>query len=218
MKRFLLIGLLFAGMQAYAQVDLAAISKEVNTNSSPVYYPELVKRFQNSDSTLTAQDFLYIYYGFISRPAYKPSVIDTLEISAKDYNRNKEYMLAYELADSVLKFYPVSIGLYLEKSFACYNLHRTDEEQYNRKRYVVLIRTILKNGDGHTPSTAYTVLSYNDMYEVTDYLGLNIEKEERAEANGLSYFVLYPSKNKEKIKHIYFYCTDPRTVVVTEHE
>jgi len=198
--------------QAFAQLDLAAISKEVNTPASPVYHPSLIKRFQSSDSTLTAQDFLYLYYGFISQPNYKPTQIDTLEVEAKDRNHATDYIGAYELADSVLKFYPVSVGLYLEKSFACYHLRRVDEEQYNRKRYMVLLRTILKSGNGCTSEQAFTVLSYNDMYEVTDYLGLNIEKEERIVENGQHYFLLHPSKNKDKIKHLYFYCTDPHAL------
>jgi hypothetical protein len=212
MRKILLICLLLIHVQAFAQVDLAAISKEVTSPTSPVYYPTLLKRFQTSDSTLTSQDFLYLYYGFISQPAYKPRTIDTLEVEAKDRNHATDYIGAYELADSVLRFYPVSVGLYLEKSFACYHLRRVEEEQYNRKRYMVLLRTILKNGTGSTMEYAYTVLSYNDMYEVTDYLGLNIEKEERVVENGQHYFLLHPSKNKDKIKHLYFYCTDPRTL------
>lgn len=212
MKKLGLFCLLLFQLQAFAQVDLAAISKEVANSSSAAYYPTLLKRFQTSDSTLTEQDFVYLYYGFISQPAYQPRVIDTLEVEVKERNKATDYMGAYELADSVLKFYPVSIGLYLEKSFACYHLRRADEEQYNRKRYLVLVRTVLKNGNGTTADKAYTVLSYNDMYEVTDFLGLNIMKEEKVEANGQHYFLLTPSKNKKKIKHLYFYCTDPRTV------
>src|SRR5688572_4152749 len=110
MKKIGLLCLLLFQLQAFAQVDLAAISKEVTNSSSSAYYPTLLNRFQVSDTTLVEQDFVYLYYGFISQPAYKPRVIDTLEVEVKERNRATDYIGAYELADSVLKVYPMSIG------------------------------------------------------------------------------------------------------------
>jgi hypothetical protein len=207
-KTGLLLFLLIITLTLQAQVDLQTIKKEVLDKTSAFYYPTLLKRFQASDTTLRLDDFRYIYYGFIFQKNYDPSSIDRLEVKIKDLNQIGDYINAYEIADTILKKYPVSIGTYFEKSYACTNLKRSDEELYNRKRYLVLIKTILSNGTGRSTSEAYTVLSYNDMYEVCDYLGLNIKEEKIVEMNNQQYYLLIPSKNKQKLKALYFYITE----------
>ena len=44
------------------------IKRTVESKSSEFYYPELLRRFQAADTTMTAEQLYYFYYGTATRP------------------------------------------------------------------------------------------------------------------------------------------------------
>jgi hypothetical protein len=147
-------------------------------------YKELVQKLQRSDTTLNRQDFITLYYGSTRQPLYQLDLIDSLENSIKEYNLLQEFIKAYELADTLLLFHPVSITAYFEKSFACYALKRSEEESLNKQKYRFFIKCVLSSGDG-SPETPFVVVSYNDAIEVVKYLQVKYKDIQEMDNNRL---------------------------------
>jgi hypothetical protein len=191
----------------FSQVDYNDIKQKINNKESNTYYSLLVQRFLDSDSTLTMEDFQLLYFGATLQNNFDADKIMEAEREIRLANYSGEFYEAYQLSDSLLKIFPLSIQAYFEKAYACYNLKRFDEESYNTKRYKILIKTILSKGDGKTFETAYTANLANDKYETIKYLGLAYKEEMEVEYNGKLYDVFTLKPNKSKLKNLYFFAS-----------
>lgn len=191
---------IFISWQSFAQMDIQEIKNKTTDTSSEFYYKKIWTRFKNSDSNLTKDHFYYFYYASPFLPSYQIEAIDSIEQTIREANFAKDFIRAYELADSLLQHYPTSIQAYFEKAFACYNLKRFEEEEYNKKRYKVLLKTIMDSGDGKSISSPWYVNLPNDEFEVIRYLGAEIKDESELEVKDqvYDYFTLKPNKSKRK--------------------
>ena len=180
-----------------------------STDTSTLYF-DLLQRFQDSDSTLIFDDFKDLYYGAVFLNSYDPAKITEAEDKIRQANFDKNYQQAFDLADSLLTKYPMSIQAYFEKSWASHNLQLPEEEEYNRKRYKVLIKVVMDSGDGASLTSAWYSNLPNDEFEVLKYLKLDSkeEKEISYDRNVFDIFLLKP--NKAKIKEVYFNVTRQR--------
>jgi hypothetical protein len=203
-KLIIFFSLLLVFLNSSAQPDYNIIKNKISSPDSSTFYPKLEQRFVDSDSTLRKEDFYLLYYGGVFSKNYTPQEITEKEKVIRLANYSGEYLQAYELADSLLKIYPVSIQAYFEKAYACHNLKRFDEEEYNRKRYKLFIKIILSSGDGKSLETAWHVNLMNDEYEVLQYLQLLSIEETEIEYSGKVYDVISLKPNKLKLKNIYF--------------
>lgn len=204
MRIYCFLLFLLSSSMVFGQVDYEAIKKRTSDEENEMYYPHLIQRFIDSDSTLTIEDFQSIYYGVFFHKPYDLDKIIESERTIRLANYSGEYLEAYELADNLLKEYPVSIQAYFEKAYACYNLKRFEEEAYNTKRYKILITTILSSGDGKTFETAYHANLSNDKYEVIKFLHLEYKEESEVELDGKVFDVFSLKSNKQKQKILYF--------------
>jgi hypothetical protein len=196
--------LLFLSLEGFCQINYSVIEKKITDSQSDAYYPTLLQRFLDSDSTLTIEDFQLLYYGAVFHKNYDNNKIMDAERQIRLANYAGEFLEAYNTADSLLQEYPMSVQAYFEKAYACFNLKRFEEEAYNSKRYKVLIRTILSSGDGKTFESAYYANTPNDEYETLKYLRVESKEEAELEYNGNSYDLFTLKPNKSKLKHLYF--------------
>lgn len=207
MKYSFLLLFTFSVSVVYAQVDYDEIKKKTTDPESEYFYTKILERFNNSDSTLTEDDFEAFYYGSVFIDSYDPEKISQAEESIREANYSHDYLRAYEIADSLLKVYPASIQAYFEKGFACFNLKRFEEETFNNKRYKVLVRTILHSGDGKSITNAWYANLSNDEYEVVKYLQLEIKEVKELDVKEQFYDVFYLKSNKAKMKEAFFNVT-----------
>src|ERR1700754_3390543 len=74
MKKLLTILAIFFNSSLYAQdftpVDRTQVEKVVTDPNSENYYPKLLKRYQEFDSTLTLEHYRLLYYGFVFQEKY----------------------------------------------------------------------------------------------------------------------------------------------------
>lgn len=61
-----------AGETTLRVPDNEAVERAVIDPQSPYYYPNLRLRYEQGDTTLTAEDYHYLYYGFAFQPEYRP--------------------------------------------------------------------------------------------------------------------------------------------------
>ena len=72
MKRLLILWLLLP-LLSTAKVPVESdIKARIEDPASEQYYPNLRLRYEQSDSTLTADDYHYLYYGYAYQPQYRP--------------------------------------------------------------------------------------------------------------------------------------------------
>ena len=176
--------LLFCASTAYAQVNTDSLITTASTPAGKKHYQQLVEKLHRSDSTLQRADFLQLYYGSVAQVGYQLALIDSLEYQIKDYNLVQEFMQAYEWADSLLSFHPVSITAYFEKSFACYALKRPDEEADAKQKYLLFMQCALRSGDG-SAKNPFVVVSDNDAVEVLKYLQVKYKEIQALDSNTL---------------------------------
>ena len=72
MKRLALLLLLLPALAGAKTPDENDLLDRTLDSSSPFYYPNLMMRYNAGDSTLTAEDYHYLYYGYAYQEAYKP--------------------------------------------------------------------------------------------------------------------------------------------------
>lgn len=191
---------------AHAQINTDSISLNASSVEGRSHYRALVTKLQQSDSTLQRADFLYLYYGSTMQPFYNLELIDSLEQRIKEENLLQQFIVAYELADSLLAFHPVSITAYFEKSFSCYALKRNEEESINKQKYRLFIKCVLSSGDGSS-QTPYAVVSYNDAIEVIKYLQIKYKTIAETHPNVL---VATLNKKRKGSDKLYFRIPFPR--------
>jgi hypothetical protein len=204
MRFALFIFFLFQILNVSGQIHYDFIKEKLFNNNSDSEYKLLLERFKNSDSTLTREDFVDLYYGAVFLNSYDPGKISKVEERIRILNFSNQFIEAYELADSLLQKYPMSIQAYFEKTWACFNLKRFEEEKYNEKRYKILIKTILQMSDGSSPETAYHCNLPNDEFEVIKFLKLEVKEEKEISYNGQTYDLFSFKSNRSKIKELYF--------------
>ena len=103
--------LVFCASAAWGRTDarselgrpaLENISAATTDESSPYYYPRLLRAFMANDTTMSAEEFQYFYYGTLFQEDYdpyraspNPALLEELTpIYAKEYEQNAKFDLA----------------------------------------------------------------------------------------------------------------------------
>lgn len=196
--------LLLFGQQVLS-VDLSKIESITNDISSENYYPTLFSRYNSFDTSLTAKEIHFLYYGKFFQPFYAPSSShDNREkmfdlIKGKDFNKALEHgKLAFENDPLDLK---TLFGLYV-----CHQnlLNYTESENY-QFLYYALIGTILQSGSGKNKTEAFVIMNISDEYEIISSIGKEIKKHKLIDGD-TDCFKLKKGDDKalNKIKKLYF--------------
>ena len=72
MKRLLILWLLLPLLSAAKVPVESDIKARIEDPASEQYYPNLRLRYEQADSTLTADDYHSLYYGYAYQPQYRP--------------------------------------------------------------------------------------------------------------------------------------------------
>ena len=186
------------------------IKKQVESKDSEFYYPELLRRFQAADTTLTAEQIYYFYYGTATRPDYNPyrlSNYDGLkEALSGDEVTEEGWRKAAQVVDEELESDPTNLRFHIYKQIVYSNLYGDDSQEaigaYNQ--VIMLFTTITSTGDGKSPETAFHVISTTDEYGLMDMLGLSLKSQSLVERHGRSYDLMEFQKNKYELESFYF--------------
>ncbi len=162
-------------------VDRDKLKKEITDSSSVSYYPKLLVRFEKDDTTLTYEDFRYLYFGFAFQGNYFPYP-DLQEKRIRNEIKDKNFVTAIKICDSILEKIPISLAGNYNKCLALFEKDKngTDFIRY-RTRFTNLLRAILSTGDGFSCETAFKVIFTNDEYQAMykyfelDFLGQSLK-------------------------------------------
>lgn len=180
----LLLGLLqTAWAQEIEEPDYKLIRQSISNSRSPNYYPNLMRRYMENDTTLTLEQYRDLYYGFSFQEdfvPYKGHKKQLIDARRRFTNSKGDGNLAPEMiriAKASLDDNPFDIPAI--NIIAVSYLQIGDTVQYNvwDIKQKGILDAILSSGDGTEPSSAFHVIDIEHEYEVLNRLGLQVESD-----------------------------------------
>lgn len=151
---------MFTAFVQIRAVDYGALEVKVRTN--PAEYRELLSRFIDADTTLTADQLADVYYGFAFTPSYEPT--DSFPDIHEAY-RARDYQKVAELVEPALQLNPVSLDLSI-LALTAYENGASATPGENARRMAIrieqLVNTIIDSGKGTSASSPFFVISDSD--------------------------------------------------------
>jgi hypothetical protein len=210
---------LFAQELPFVSPDFPSIKKEISDKSSSCYYPKLFKRYQSMDTTLTAEEYRHLYYGYVFQKAYEPYEIpkENQEISnllERETLTDKEYDKIIKLTSKSLAKFPFNLDQLINQSFA-YHMKGEEATSIKLRKQLLDIRNAIKtSGDGMKRESAYHVISVGNEYEFLRSYQLVALSQEFV--NMCDYIKL--AKNQYEIEGIYFNVEQPYKRMIVQNK
>lgn len=212
MKRVLIVIILTALCMNLKSQDLGfqapdynKISIEIKDKSSNYYYPKLMSRLIENDTTLTQSDYNYLYFGYIFQKEYQPYWSFSDDEKLIKYYRSsdlseKDYDKIIKLSNRSISEFPFDLRTL---NFLAYVYHLKGDEDMSYKisrRFQGIYSAIMLSGDGKTCENAFHVISVSHEYVFLMYNQLSMQSQS---FNG-SCDYLSLKKNESAIEGIYF--------------
>ena len=204
---FLLVSAMgFSQNMQTAKPDYKKIEKEISKEKSEFFYSKLLKRYMNSDTTMTLKKKRYLYYGYSFQNAYSPyghsDFSDSLRVLyQKEQHNDKELNKIIELSDSILVENPFDLRAINYQLYALEKLEKTFEFDKKINQMRIIIDALLSSGDGLKQKTAFYVIYTSHEYALLNILGFEFGGEQSL----IDHFdYLKVAKNSQNIKGFYF--------------
>lgn len=162
--------------QEIRPIKFKKLKKEIRKQRSPFYYPVLFQRYLDLDTSLTSEDFRYLYYGFTFQDAYSPYGIPALQDSLISYLSRQEllraeYQVAARIGGQLLRESPFR----LRETFITAVAYEMAGDGKMSSIYFSFfekqVDAIMSSGDGLSTNTAFVVIYIRDEYEMLEVLG-----------------------------------------------
>jgi hypothetical protein len=206
MKKFLTFLLLVAALTtATAQVKLDMATIEDIVKNEKQYYNDIMGLYKNDDPYLRTDDIALVYYGQTFNPEYKPGTDNNEKRLNKLYEEGK-HIEAYELAQKILEYNPVSLNALFKMIKTSQALARTLEEYdtYARKFYGIL-GMITQYGDGKSSSNPYVIITPEDQdYVMYGMMGIQKEITREFDKETLCNIILVEPSKEFPSRRMYF--------------
>lgn len=159
------LGSLHLSVSAQAP-NYQAIKDTIANSSSRYYYPFLMERYRLMDTTLTLEDYRYLYYGYPESDDYKPllsnSYADSLSMA---FGSNVQptmhtFNRVIHFATVILKQEPFNMRDMNVLAYAYAQIGDTTMALRVKHQIDMLIETIRSTGDGLTDKTPWYI-TYN---------------------------------------------------------
>lgn len=203
------LGILAQDNGAVYQVpDYSSINEMTSDVNSAFYYPKLLKRYKENDTTISPREYLMLYYGFSLQKEYSAFAGFTAEddvlaaIFAKDSFQTTDLQNIVVNSKKYLEKYPFD----LKKLNLVYVASRELGDSAAAHIYLEKIRNIamaiLSTGNGLSKETAFHVISLPDEYAMIKMLGYNYNNEHSLSGDDCNYLGI--AGNSDNIPGFYF--------------
>ncbi len=210
----LIIGFALTHIQLYAQTPQEDdILLQINSLKSDNHYPSLMLRYQLGDTTLTQENYHYLYYGYAYQDDYQPLAvnphIEKLLMLASSLNidqPNVETLRALiATGQKALAYDPFNLKVWNIMAYAYGALENNREEEAAYKRVMMIISTIKASGDGLKERSPQHILMFDHALDLMAADDL-IHKSPMVISRTVEYIGLVAPQvvDEEKIKGYYF--------------
>ena len=198
---------------SYERVDFKKVRSAVAKRKSAFYYPVLFERYRNNDTTLSREEFRYLYYGYTFQDEYRPYAIhDTDSLASnlmmKDNLTREDFSDILGTCREILELHPFSTRTLLTSAIACSRIGNTKEATLYYYKYHSILSSILSSGDGATEQSAWSVILISDEYELIRSLEFIPSGKQKMMAKSLCDFI-YVMANDYGIEGFYFDISRP---------
>jgi hypothetical protein len=203
---------LFLPIYAKSQSDFAApnyenIKKAAEDTQGDKYYPKLMLRYQNNDTTISESEMQVLYYGvfFHDKKYLQLFGGDTYRDSIKAIYKHDS--ITYNDKINLIKYYLLThaeIPFNLKTINALYNLYTDLQDPkavYYDQKMNKIAYTIYTTGDGKSTKTGFHVNAISDEYTMLSLLGYKFGASQSL-IERCDY--LKVAENKNGVKGIYF--------------
>jgi hypothetical protein len=191
----------------YKAPDYKAIKKIMKDKHSENYYPRLLERYLNSDTSLTIENCKILYYGTFFTDSYSPypqnpysdsisSILNKDTLVQNDF----EALIKYE--NLVLKECPFNMRDLNILSYSYSQLGDTISANRGYFKLDLIIRTIMSTGDGKEEKSAWHVISISHEYDLLRAMGFRFGGKQSLTKGGCDY--LEVQENEYNMDGFYF--------------
>lgn len=164
--------------------DLEAIRIASTDESSPYYYPRLLKLFMANDTVMTDTDYQYFYYGTFFQEDYDPyrpqGDADTQARLAPLFNKSKwsraERSQIADYATRCLADNPVNMRQLTNRIFVYEQNGKYDLAKIWQHKLNHLLLVIASSGTGADTEGAWTIVYPQDEYDFLNLSGITIKE------------------------------------------
>lgn len=155
----------------YSKINYHEVERDIQDSTSAVYYPKLMDRYNNGDTTLSLNDYRHLYYGYSFQSRYDPwwksDHIDVLKpIYAKPSLSQSDCDTIIKYATQSISEFPFDIRQINMLGYA-YHLKGNDSLGVMWARKVQgIFGAILSTGDGRSCATGFNVISVAHEYDI----------------------------------------------------
>ena len=193
--------------------DYKQIKNEINLKRSEFYYPELLRRFEEADTTLSLEQLRHFYYGAATMPEYNPyfSLLHELNEALEKGDLQK----ADSIIDRQLAVDPANLQFYEHKMMLKTKQFGRDSKEADDAFFQVfmLSSAILSSGDGLSKESAIHVISIADEYAMMNLYGLSLKMQSLIMEDGQKYDKMDLEPNKYGWESLYFNTTITETAL-----
>ena len=193
--------------QEIRPIKFKKLKKEIRKQRSPFYYPVLFQRYLDLDTSLTSEDFRYLYYGFTFQDAYSPYGIPTLQDSLISYLSRlellrAEYEVAARIGGQLLRESPFRLRETFITAVAYEMAGDGKMSSIYFNFFEKQVDAIMSSGDGLSTNTAFVVIYIRDEYEMLEVLGFKFGGGQALLAG--DYDMLELDENPYGVEALYF--------------
>lgn len=186
MKTFTLLIFLLS-ISAFSQttttrkVDYDAIKVEILNDKSPYYFEKLKSRFIALDTTLTIDDFHYLYYGSSLKDNFNVNKRHTIDEKIKKYYNSEEITKEqwHEIVQYNEQIFKNDLFLDLNAfDILLSGYYYTDNmEKYNKlsNLFDKFLGAMIETGNGFSQATAMDVISTTHEYFIMNVLDFSVK-------------------------------------------
>lgn len=201
----------FSQEKTYTAPDFKKIKKAVKSKKSEMYYPKLVQRFIDVDSTMTYEQVYNLYYGAVTQSLYDPygyfdadKQLDEL-FEGRDWTKS-DLEKGLKIVNKQLEKSPASLYFTLYKFRIYQKLYGEESEEANRVSNQLgdVLTAILSTGNGLSMKTATYVLYICDEYAIMNLVGVKRTEQELVHEGKRSFDVLTIDENEYGLEKLYY--------------
>lgn len=211
MKKTLLLLVFMGALLAFGQItppNYKKIEKNIADKHSELYYPKLLERYQNSDTTFTVEELQHLYYGFVFQKNYHPYADEDSKLKKylkeKDGLNDEECLEAIKMAKEVLVENPFKVSALNTMAYCYEQLDSMDLVQACVQKTRIIALAITSSGNGMDADKAFFVNEIGHEYFILTVYGLFPEGQSLETKKKAHYDVLNIAENEYGLKKLYF--------------
>ena len=191
--------------------DMAAIAAASVDETSQYYYPKLLKSFMANDTTMTATDFQYFYYGTMFQEDYDPyreapnpallQELMPIYAKAKRTRADRGKMLDYAmqvLDDNPIDLRQLTNRIYVYEQNGKYDLAKIWQYKLNH-----ILEAIVSTGTGLDEENAWIVINPQHEYNLLNFQNYVVKGHEDRPPY-YDYIIVEPNGKKGATEGFYF--------------